>query len=146
MAELLGETTVTRSWQWGAAVLGDPAAPPPAPTAALVTLGTSALVLRLHHAQDVELVDGEPSLATATCHVRVLSEAEPTTRTVLCDVVLETASGKLSLGDGAGAVVIEVEGSPRHRVVVSAEHLRTEGLDEVWVDVIRVAQLPLTVL
>jgi hypothetical protein len=142
----LGETTVTRSWAWGAAVVGDPGAAPPTPTEALVTIGTGALVLRLRHAQDVEVVGGETSLATATCHVRVLDEAEQTARTTLCDVVLETPSGKLSLGDGTGAVAIEVEGSPRHRLVVSAEHLRSAGLDEVWVDVVPVAQLPLSVL
>lgn len=132
----LGETTVTRSWQWGAAVIGDPAATPPTPTEAPVTIGTGALVLRLRHAQDVELVEGVSSLATATCHVRVLDAAEPVSRTVLCDAVLETPSGKLSLGDAAEAVVIEVEGALRHRLVVSTDHVGPRGLAEVWVDVV----------
>lgn len=132
----LGETTVTRSWQWGAAVIGDPSAAPPAPTEAPVTIGTGAVVLRLRHAHDVELVEGRSSLATATCHVRVLTEAEAPPRTVLCDVVLETPSGKLSLGDGAEAVVVEAGGALRHRLVVTAAAVRARGLDEVWVDVV----------
>lgn len=132
----LGDTTVTRSWAWGAAVVGDPAATPPTPTEALVTIGTGAVVLRLHHAQDVQRVDGEESLATATCHVRVYEVAPATERTLLCDVVLETPSGKLSLGDGAEAVVVEAGGALRHRLLVSADSLRSTGLDEVWLDVV----------
>ncbi len=116
-------------------------AAPPAPSESLVTIGTGALVLRLHHAQDGSSVEGEPSLATATCHVRVVTD-DPSyaDRTLLCDVVLETPSGKLSLGDGAEAVVIEAGGAPRHRLVVSAEQLRAAGLDEVWVDVVPLPQ------
>ena len=132
----LGETTVNRTWAWGAAVVGDPAVAPPIPSESLVTLGTGALVLRLHHAQDVDRVDGEARLATATVHVRVHTDPPALERTQLCDVLLDTPSGKLSLGDGAEAVVIEAGGALRHRLVVSADVLRPAGLDEVWVDVV----------
>ena len=54
---------------------------------------------------------------------------------MLADAVLETPTGKLSLGDGSGAVAIEVDGALRHRLVITADREGAEP-EEVWVDVV----------
>jgi len=79
--------------------------------------------------------DGWLVPATATVHVRVREVYEQPTRLVVCDVVLDTPSNKLSLGDAEDEIVLNGCGL-RTRVVVSLDDPDPEYMspDEVWID------------
>lgn len=136
----LNELVLIRPWHWGIAVVGDPAAQvPDLVEGRLVSIGERAVVLIVRHAQDIdnERFEGDWNWATATCHVRTLTEDEARSRSVLCDVVLSTPSHSLSLGDADSEVTVTGL-EARTRVVVSAADAEVTSLDEVWIDVVPV--------
>jgi hypothetical protein len=108
----------------------------------VVTVGESGLVILVRHAQDIEaeVFEGDWEWATATIHVKTLAEAESTPRPVLCDVVLNTPTYRLGIGDADGEVILPCPGTGRTRLVVSAEDVGEGGLDEVWVDLVPVVE------
>lgn len=130
---LMQELAVTRQWHWGIAIVGDPAGNiPDLDGESLVTVGEDTVILLVHHAQDVGL---DEDLASSTLRVRVLDAVEPNDRTVVCDVVLDTPSRAVSLGDADEEV--KVTGlTTRTRLIASAEDVRAFGLDEVWIDLV----------
>jgi hypothetical protein len=92
----------------------------------------------VRHAQDsIESFDGDWDWATASLHVRPLTASEPTPRSIACDAVLQTPSGRLNLGDADGYVVVSVAPG-RTRVVVSVEDPADKSPDNVWIDLIPV--------
>jgi hypothetical protein len=136
----LAEVTLTRPWQWGIAVLGDPLAEVPTEfDGHAVALGRDVVTLSVRHAQDIETdrFEGDWDWATATVHVRSLAQVEATERHVLCDTVISTAQESVSLGDADGMLVIPAP-SGRTRLIVSAEKADSTGLETVWVDLVAV--------
>lgn len=105
-----------------------------------VTIGESGLVILVRHAQDTEaeVFEGDWEWATATTHVKTLAEAESASRPVLCDVVLNTPTCRLGIGDADGEVILPCPGTGRTRLVVSADDVSEGGLNEVWVDLLPV--------
>ena len=97
-------------------------------------------MIRVRHAHDIEaeVLDGDWEWATATIHVRALGEAEPTPRPVFCDVVLDTPTYRLGIGDADGEVIMPCPGMGRTRLVLSAEDFGEGGLDEAWIDLMPV--------
>lgn len=137
MVQPLSEVTLVRPWHWGIAIVADPKGEvPEVLSGQVVTVGSSGLVILVHHAQDIEaeVFEGDRDWATATIHVTTLADAESPPRAVLCDVVLNTPTYRLGIGDADGDVVLPCPGTGRTRVIVSAENVGEGGLDEVWVD------------
>jgi hypothetical protein len=132
----LSETVLTRAWHWGIAIVGAADAEVPDVLGQAVTVGESAVVISVRHAQDLEL-ESELEWATATIYVRVLAEAEPLARTVLCDVTLPTPNANLAIGDADEEVILPTR-RPRTRVIVSAEEPRAYGIETAWIDLIPV--------
>jgi hypothetical protein len=97
-------------------------------------------VILVRHAQDIEaeVFENGWEWGTATIHVKTLAEAEPTPRPVLCDVVLNTPSYRLGIGDADSEVILPCPGTGRTRLVVSADDIGEGGLDEVWIDLLPV--------
>ena len=136
----LAEVTLTRPWHWGIAVLGDPQAEVPTEfDGQAVALGRDVVALSVRHAQDIDAdrFEGDWDWATATVHVRSLTQEEPMNRRVLCDTVIATGQESLSLGDADGMLVIPAP-SVRTRLIVSAESADPSGLETVWVDLVAV--------
>ncbi len=127
------EVELTREWNWGIAIVGDPAGHiPDVDPDSLATVGDDTVILLVHHAQDLR-PDG--NLATSTIHVRVLDDDEPHERSTICDVVLNTPSQVVTIGDANDETTVTGLSS-RTRVVASAVDVRSYGLDEVWLDLI----------
>lgn len=140
MAQPLSELTLPRPWGWGIAILSDPSADLPDVNPELpVTVGTGAIIVLVRHAQDTDATtpDGYSEWAFATLHVRILAEAEPTTRVVLSDAVIDAPNRRVSIGDAEGEVVLSGHGV-RTRLIVSVVEEDVAGADEVWIDVIDV--------
>ena len=128
-----GQLDLTREWHWGIAVVGDPAGHvPDVEPDRLVTVGGDTVVLCVRHAYDVGL-DDDP--ATCTLHVRVLDDLDSPDRPVVCDVVLDTPSGEVTIGDADGEVPVHGL-TGRTRLVVSAADVSAGGMDEVWLDLV----------
>jgi hypothetical protein len=141
MVQPLSEVTLVRPWHWGIAIVADPEGEvPEVQPGQAVTIGESGLVILVRHAQDIEaeVFEGDGEWATATVHVKTLAEAESTPRPVLCDVVLNTPTYRLGIGDADGEVIVPCPGMGRTRLVVSADDVGEGGLDEVWVDLLPV--------
>lgn len=137
----LAEVTLTRSWHWGIAVLGNPVADVPTEFSGQpVAVGQDVVALSVRHAQDIEgdRFEGEWDWATATLYVRSLTHSEATDRQILCDTVLATPQETVSLGDADGMVVIPAPGL-RTRLIISTDHVDPTGLERVWVDLVAVA-------
>lgn len=136
----LAEVTLTRPWHWGIAILGDPLAEVPTEfDGRAVAVGRGVVALSLRHAQDIEAdkFEDDWDWATATIHVRSLTQEQATERHVLCDTVIDTSREVLSLGDADGMVVIPTP-SARTRLIVSADEVDPTGLETVWVDLVPV--------
>lgn len=121
-------------------MLGDPHAEVPGSLdGQAVAVGDGVIAIGVRHAQDIDAdrFEGDWDWATATFHVRSLSQVEPTDRRVLCDVMVATPSEAVSLGDADGMVVIPAP-SVRTRVVVSTDEADATGLERVWVDLVAV--------
>jgi hypothetical protein len=139
MPQPLFEVTLTRPWHWGIAVVFDhDGEVPDVDPEQLVSVGTSGLVILVRHAQDsIKSFDGDWDWATACLHVRLLTAAEPTERSIACDTVLQTPSGRLSVGDADGDVALSTH-HHRTRVVVSVEDPADTSPDKVWIDLLPV--------
>ena len=136
----LAEITLTRPWHWGIAVLGDPLAEVPTEfNKSVVATARDVVALSVRHAQDIEAdkFEGDWDWATATIHLRSLTEVERTERQVLCDLVIDTPRAAVSLGDADGMLSIPAP-SVRTRLIVSADEVDPTGLDAVWVDLVAV--------
>lgn len=134
----LAEVSLTRPWHWGIAVLGDPIAEVPTDlNGNTVTIGSGVITLNVRHAQDsdADKFEGDWDWATATIHVRSLTQEDPTTRQVLCDTIIATPEATVSLGDADGMLVIPAP-STRTRLIVSAENVDPTGLQTGWVDLV----------
>ena len=59
---------------------------------------------------------------------------------IVVDPVLTTPSQRLEIGDADGRLVLPTPGTGRTRIVVSAENVSVVGLDEVWIDLMPVAE------
>ena len=127
------EVELTREWNWGIAIVGDPAGNiPDLDPHSVATVGDDTVILLVRHAQDLR-PDGQP--ATSTVHVRVLDAHQPHERSTICDVVLNTPSHAVTLGDADGEATVAGLSS-RTRLVVSAADARSSDLDELWIDLI----------
>lgn len=134
----LAELSLTGPWHWGVVIVGDPSADvPPDLGDAAVSVGQDVLVLKVRHAQDIAAVrfEGDWEWATATIHVRSLTQPDTTDRRLLCDEVIHARRESISLGDADGMLVIPAP-STRIRVIVTTQETRTYGLDEAWVDLV----------
>lgn len=134
----LAELSLTRAWHWGIAIVGDPSAEVPHDLGdGAVAVGRDVIVLKVHHAQDIEAerFEGGWDWATATIHVRSLTQPEVTDRRLLCDEVIHAWRETVSLGDADGMLVIPTPSS-RIRVVVTTQETHPHGLDEAWVDLV----------
>lgn len=94
-------------------------------------------MIAVRHAQDIEAerFEGDWDWATATFHVRSLTQVEATVRQGICDVVLPTEDDKLALGDADGEVVLPCP-STKTRVIISTDNVDSTGLETVWVDLV----------
>lgn len=140
MTQPLSDFTLTRPWHWGIAVVGDPTAEVPSSLEGHLALASErVVVLRVRHAQDIEAdrFEGDWDWAVATIHVRTLVAFEPTDRTILCDVLLNTPADRISIGDADGDIVLSGHGSTT-RLVVSADDADPTGLEEAWIDLLPV--------
>lgn len=127
------EVDLTRSWNWGIAILGHPHAElPQAQTEGLIAVGEDVAVINMRHAQDVE-IGADP--ATATVHVRSASEPQLDSRLLIGEFIIRNAGDGIVLEDADESLSIETPVSTI-RAVVSAEEAHPSGLDEVWVDLI----------
>jgi hypothetical protein len=133
----LFEVTLTRPWHWGIALIFDQDGDAPdVNPEELVSLGPSGVVILVRHAQDsIESSDGDWNWATASLHVRLLAEIEPTPRAIACDAMLQTPTGRLDLGDADGYLTVSVDPG-RTRVVVSVEDPTDKSPDHVWIDLL----------
>src|SRR5690348_5223864 len=141
MVQPLSDVTLVRPWHWGLAIVADPKGEvPEVQPEQVVTIGESGLVILVRHAQDIEaeVFENDWEWGTATIHVKTLAEAESTPRPVLCDVVLNTPTCRLGIGDADGEVILPCPGTGRTRLVVSADDVGEGGLDEVWIDLLPV--------
>jgi hypothetical protein len=132
----LYEVTLTRPWHWGIAVVSSPKAVLPDVVGdSPVVVGTKALVIKVRHAQDVEVevFEGDYDWATATIHVRSLTELQPTNRVIVHEGTLNLPDGRLAVGDADGEIVV-ADLSPQTRVRVEADEVTTFGLPEVWIE------------
>lgn len=136
----LAELMLTRPWHCGIAILGDPVAEVPTElNGRLVTTGRNVVVLSVRHAQDIDgdKFEGDWHWATATIHLRSVAKSDGSARNVLCDTVIDTSAGTVSLGDADGMVVIPAP-SVRTRVIVCTDDVDPTGLETVWVDLVAV--------
>lgn len=136
----LAELTLTRPWHWGIAVLGDPLAEVPTVfNGRAVAMGLDVVALSVRHAQDIaaDRLEGAWEWATATIHVRSLASEDATVRHVLCDTIVVTSGGTVSLGDADGMLIIPVP-SGHTRLIVSVNEVDTTGMETVWVDLVAV--------
>ena len=141
MVQPLSEVTLVRPWHWGIAIVADPKGEvPEVQPEQVVTIGESGLVILVRHAEDIEaeVFENDWEWGTATIHVKTLAEAELTSCPVLCDVVLNTPTYRLGIGDADGEVILPCPGTGRTRLVVSADDVGEGGLDEVWIDLLPV--------
>jgi hypothetical protein len=66
------------------------------------------MVVLVRHAQDsIESFDGDWDWATASLHVRLLTASGPTPRSIACDAVLQTPSGRLNRPPDRATVGVE---------------------------------------
>jgi hypothetical protein len=127
------QVDLTRSWNWGIAILGHPRAElPDVQTDGLISIGEGVAVLNVRHADDVEL-GVHP--ATATVHVRSARELRLDSRLLIGEFVVHDAGDGIVLEDADESLLIETPASTI-RVIVSAEEAEPSGLDEVWIDLI----------
>ncbi|MGH8892474.1 MAG: hypothetical protein ACRDWY_04085 [Actinomycetes bacterium] len=132
----LYEVTLTRPWHWGIAVVSSPKAEVPDVVGdSPVVVGTDAIVIKVRHAQDVELevFEGDWDWATATIHLRSLTEMQPTNRVVVHEGILTLPDGRLAVGDADGEIVVN-DLSSQTRVRVEADEVTAFGLPEVWIE------------
>jgi hypothetical protein len=139
MAQPLFEVTLVRPWHWGIAVVVDrDGEVPEVDSGQLVSLGPSGMVVLVRHAQDsVESFEGDWDWATASLHVRFLTALESTQRSIACDAVLQTPSGRLSVGDADNDVAFSTHHGQTH-VVVSVEDPTDTSPDKIWIDLLPV--------
>jgi hypothetical protein len=138
----LYEISLTRPWHWGIAIASAPGAPVPDDLGTSLVVGDSAcLVLKVRHAQDVELerFEGDWDWATATVHVRSLTSLEEPEGLVLYEGELTLPDGRLTLGDADSEVAInDLERATRVRVRCAVAE--ETGMEEVWLDLAPRAQ------
>ena len=136
----LAEVTLTRSWHWGIAVVGDPVAEVPSDLrGGVVAVGQNVVALKVRHAQDIEAdkFEADWDWTTTTFYVRSSAQEEPTGRQILCDAVIATSQETVSLGDADGMVVVPAP-SLRTRLIVSTDEVDPTGLETIWVDLVAV--------
>ena len=132
----LAELTLTRSWHWGIAIVGASSGEVPLDLGAdTVSVGRDVVVIRVRHAQDTTAERFEGEWATATIHLRSLRAAESTDRSLLCDEVIDSDRGTVSCGDAEDMFIVPAPGR-KFRLIVTAERIDDEGLDEVWIDLV----------
>lgn len=134
----LSETTHTRPWHWGVAFLGEPSEDVPnREQGQVVSVNQNGIAIAVRHAQDIgaDRFEGDWDWATATFHVRVLTEAEAVERDVVCDFVLAAVDEQLPLGDADGYLQLPSP-STSTRVIVSTDYVDAAGLKNVWVDLV----------
>ena len=119
------EVAVSRPWHWGIAVLSAPGAPVPEILDQSCVTGTAeALVIKVRHAQDVDVerFEGDWDWAIATIRMRSMAEFEDTTETVAYQGLLRLPDGRLAVGDADSEVVLnDLADQTRVRVYVTGE-------------------------
>lgn len=137
--QAISETTHIRAWHWGVAIVCAPGAelPDDLDESRPVTIGEEAIVVQVRHAQDLDRSRAENAWdwATVAFHLRVVVEPEPLERTLLADVVLPTPDGRIALGDEDGEVIVSTP-TEKTRIILSAESVGDDGLDEAWIDLV----------
>lgn len=133
----LFEVTVTRPWHWGIAIASAPgAAVPETLEASLVTATADALVVKVKHAQDIEgeVFEGDWDWATASIHVRSLSEFNPADESFAFQGLLLLPTGELTTGDADGEMRLNDLSNPS-RVRVYVNDATDAGAASVRIDI-----------
>lgn len=136
----LATIDIKRAWHWGIAIVSDPTlggSIPDVDPNRPVSANANGIVVLVRHAQD-QVVSFEPGFewAEAAITVRELVDipAIDPGRRVIFEGVLATPSGRLSIGDADGNVII-----PAHpdvsRLRVTALDDSGSSPDHVWIDV-----------
>ncbi|WP_277213361.1 hypothetical protein [Isoptericola croceus] len=118
----LATTTITRSFQWGIAIIlaSDGEIPDVDPDAA-VSVGRSGLVVTVRQEADIPLFEGDFDWAEVQITVRWLDGAPDLgTRRSLFDGTLSTPRGRFSIGDADDNVKMSTHPG-QTRVVVSVD-------------------------
>lgn len=134
------ELTLTRPWHWGIVIIGDPTGEVPTTLDTTgVAIGRNVVVIGVRHAQNIaaDRFEGDWDWATATIHVRSLTEPADQDRTQVCDIVIDAVGEVISVGDADGMVSIPAP-SARTRLVVAVAEPAASGACDVWVDLIAV--------
>ncbi|WP_278237017.1 hypothetical protein [Isoptericola sp. AK164] len=122
MVQPLATTTITRSFQWGIAIIlaADGEIPDVVPDAAVST-GDSGLVVSVRHEADIPSFEGDFAWAEVQITVRWLDETpDLQNRRAVFDGTLNTTAGRLSIGDADDNVKMSTHVG-RTRVVVSVD-------------------------
>jgi hypothetical protein len=138
----LYEVTVTRPWHWGIAIVCTPGAEvPDALDQSLVTATPEAIVIKVRHAQDVDIdvFEGDGDWATATVLVRSLTELEDTVERVIYEGLLRLTNGRLVIGDADSEVTLnDLDVLTRVRVLTTDES--GSGATDIRIDLAPQAQ------
>jgi len=132
----LYEVSVARPWHWGIVVASASTGQLPEGVGTSLVVGNSAaVVVKVRHAQDVDLpvFEGEWEWITATVHVRSLTEFDEPVGQVLYDGSLSLPDGRLTVGDADNEVVVN-DLDPKTLIRVRSLDVEATGLAEVWLD------------
>ncbi len=130
------EVTITRPWHWGIVAVSAPNAPVPESLGDALVVGNSdGIVLCVRHAQDIEAetFEGDGDWATATVHLRSLTQLDSGDGEVLYEGELSLPEGRLTIGDADSEVAVN-DLEPRTRLRVRAMDAAPTGLTEAWID------------
>jgi hypothetical protein len=133
----LFEVTLARPWHWGIAIVSAPgAAVPETLEPSLVTATRDALIIKVKHAQDIEaeVFEGGWDWATASIHVRSLTEFNPADESVVFEGLLRLPDGLLTIGDADSQVRLNDLSNPS-RVRVYADDASDAGAASVRIDI-----------
>ncbi|WP_206074419.1 hypothetical protein [Antribacter gilvus] len=124
-----------RDWGWGVAFRQDSVEGeiPDVDTSDAVTVTPLGLGIGVRHGQDCDWQAGEEGPALVTIRLDRPGAFTPPERAVVVDVVLETPSLSLSLGDAEDEILLPVSGA-RTRVVISHVDNTWHQPTEVWID------------
>jgi hypothetical protein len=130
----LYEVSVARPWHWGIVIASASTGQlPDGMGTSLVVANSHAVVVKVRHAQDVDLpaFEDDGDWMTAIVHVRSLTEFDQVVGRVLYDGSLSLPDGRLTVGDADHELVVN-DLDPETLIRVRTLDVEATGLAEVW--------------